>query len=138
MIWKIWQSTNIACDWQNKLMLETYTAGGTHADLDQELKTERPSMTGCQFAQAACANGFFFALALAHTAGVNSWIRVILAAGKRVNKSFRQSNGLTREPGDLDVAQILSEFVPLTKLMAEQITGLRNWAGVRAEGKTTL
>jgi hypothetical protein len=33
-----------------------------------------------------------------------------------------------REPGDLDVARILTDFVPLSKLMAEQITGGRNWA----------
>jgi SpoVK/Ycf46/Vps4 family AAA+-type ATPase len=32
----------------------------------------------------------------------------------------------SREPTDLDVAQILTEFVPLSKLMAEQINGLRN------------
>jgi len=33
-----------------------------------------------------------------------------------------------KEPTDLAVAQVLTEFVPLSKLMAEQITGLRNWA----------
>ena len=37
-----------------------------------------------------------------------------------------------REPADLDVARILSEFVPLSKLMVEQIAGLRNWAKGRA------
>jgi hypothetical protein len=37
-----------------------------------------------------------------------------------------------REPSDLDVARILSEFVPLSKLMAEQINGLRGWAMGRA------
>ncbi len=42
-----------------------------------------------------------------------------------------------REPSDLDVAQILSEFVPLSKLMAEQITGLRNWAKGRARPATS-
>ncbi len=43
-----------------------------------------------------------------------------------------------REPTDLDVAQILTEFVPLSKLMAEQITGLRNWAKGRARSATSL
>ncbi len=33
-----------------------------------------------------------------------------------------------REPTDLDIDGVLTEFVPLSKLMAEQITGLRNWA----------
>jgi SpoVK/Ycf46/Vps4 family AAA+-type ATPase len=37
-----------------------------------------------------------------------------------------------REPAELDVARILTEFVPLSKLMAEQITGLRSWAKGRA------
>jgi SpoVK/Ycf46/Vps4 family AAA+-type ATPase len=36
------------------------------------------------------------------------------------------------EPTDLDIAQVLTEFVPLSKLMAEQIAGLRNWAKRRA------
>jgi hypothetical protein len=45
---------------------------------------------------------------------------------------------LDREPTDLDVAQILTKFVPLSKLMAEQITGLRNWAKGRARMATSL
>jgi len=36
-----------------------------------------------------------------------------------------------KEPTDLDIAGVLTEFVPLSKLMAEQITGLRNWARAR-------
>jgi SpoVK/Ycf46/Vps4 family AAA+-type ATPase len=42
-----------------------------------------------------------------------------------------------REPSDLDVAGVLTEFVPLSKLMAEQITGLRNWAKGRARLATS-
>lgn len=42
-----------------------------------------------------------------------------------------------KEPTDLDVAQVLTEFVPLSKLMAEQITGLRNWAKGRARPATS-
>jgi hypothetical protein len=38
------------------------------------------------------------------------------------------------EPTDLTIPQVLTEFVPLSKLMAEQITGLRNWA----KGRTRL
>jgi hypothetical protein len=41
-----------------------------------------------RFVQAARATAFS-ALALAHVVGVNSLIWLILAAGKRVNKSFR-------------------------------------------------
>jgi SpoVK/Ycf46/Vps4 family AAA+-type ATPase len=37
-----------------------------------------------------------------------------------------------KEPTDLDIAGVLNEFVPLSKLMAEQITGLRSWAKGRA------
>ncbi len=41
------------------------------------------------------------------------------------------------EPTDLDIAQVLTEFVPLSKLMAEQITGLGNWAKGRARLATS-
>jgi len=42
-----------------------------------------------------------------------------------------------REPTDLDIARILTEFVPLSKLMAEQISGLRNWSKGRARLATS-
>jgi ATP-dependent 26S proteasome regulatory subunit len=42
-----------------------------------------------------------------------------------------------REPGDLDIAGVLTEFVPLSKLMAEQIAGLRQWAKGRARLATS-
>jgi hypothetical protein len=42
-----------------------------------------------------------------------------------------------KEPTDFSIAQILIEFVPLSKLMAEQITGMRNWAKGRARSATT-
>ena len=37
-----------------------------------------------------------------------------------------------QEPTDLLIAQGLNDFVPLSKLMTEQISGLRNWAKGRA------
>ena len=43
-----------------------------------------------------------------------------------------------REPVDLDVARILTEFVPLSKLRAEQIGGLKNWARGRARLATSF
>jgi SpoVK/Ycf46/Vps4 family AAA+-type ATPase len=43
-----------------------------------------------------------------------------------------------KEPTDLDIAGVLNEFVPLSKLMAEQIAGLRNWAKGRARLATSL
>ena len=42
-----------------------------------------------------------------------------------------------REPTDLDIAGVLTESVPLSKLMAEQISGLRNWAKGRARTATS-
>jgi len=42
-----------------------------------------------------------------------------------------------KEPTDLDIAQVLTEFVPLSKLMAEQIIALRNWAKGRARLATS-
>ena len=43
-----------------------------------------------------------------------------------------------KEPTDLDIAHVLTEFVPLSKLMAEQIGGLRTWAKGRARLATSL
>jgi hypothetical protein len=45
---------------------------------------------------------------------------------------------LEREPTDLLIAQVLTEFVPLSKLMAEQIGALRNWAKGRARYATSV
>jgi SpoVK/Ycf46/Vps4 family AAA+-type ATPase len=42
-----------------------------------------------------------------------------------------------KEPTDLDIARVLTEFVPLSKLMAEQIAGLRSWAKGRARTATS-
>jgi AAA+ superfamily predicted ATPase len=41
------------------------------------------------------------------------------------------------EPSDFTVGEVLVDFVPLSKLMAEQITGLRQWAKGRARPATT-
>jgi SpoVK/Ycf46/Vps4 family AAA+-type ATPase len=42
-----------------------------------------------------------------------------------------------KEPTDFTIAQVLTEFVPLSKLMVEQISGLRAWAKGRAKQATT-
>jgi len=42
-----------------------------------------------------------------------------------------------REPTDLTIAQVLTDFMPLSKLMAEQIGALRNWAKGRARYATS-
>jgi len=39
---------------------------------------------------------------------------------------------LATEPTELDIAKVLTELVPLSRLMAEQIAGLRTWAKGRA------
>jgi len=41
------------------------------------------------------------------------------------------------EPTDLDIARALTDFVPLSKTMAEQITALRTWAKGRARYATS-
>jgi ATP-dependent 26S proteasome regulatory subunit len=43
-----------------------------------------------------------------------------------------------KEPTDLDIASVLTEFVPLSRLMAEQIAGLKNWAKGRARLATSF
>jgi AAA+ superfamily predicted ATPase len=44
----------------------------------------------------------------------------------------------SREPGMLDLSMAVSATVPLSKLMAEQITGLRKWAVGRCRMATTV
>jgi ATP-dependent 26S proteasome regulatory subunit len=41
------------------------------------------------------------------------------------------------EPTDLTIGEVLVDFVPLSKLMAEQISALRTWAKGRARAATT-
>ena len=41
------------------------------------------------------------------------------------------------EPSDLTIGQVLVDFVPLSKLMGEQVTELKNWAKGRARGATS-
>jgi SpoVK/Ycf46/Vps4 family AAA+-type ATPase len=43
-----------------------------------------------------------------------------------------------KEPTDLDIARVLTDYVPLSKLMAEQIDGLRKWAKGRARLATSV
>ena len=42
-----------------------------------------------------------------------------------------------KEPTDLDIAAVLNGFAPLSKLMAEQIVGLKQWAANRARPATS-
>jgi len=48
-------------------------------------------------------------------------------------QSFDQNQG----PTDLTIGSVLTELVPLSKLMAEQISGLRGWAKDRARLATS-
>jgi SpoVK/Ycf46/Vps4 family AAA+-type ATPase len=41
------------------------------------------------------------------------------------------------QPSDLSIAQVLNELVPLSRLMAEQITALKQWAKGRARMATS-
>ena len=41
------------------------------------------------------------------------------------------------QPSDLNIARVLNDLVPLSKLMAEQITALRSWAKGRARMATS-
>src|SRR5205814_8871288 len=43
-------------------------------------------------------------------------------------ESLYQAFGEDKEPTALAIADALTDFVPLSKTMAEQITGLRSWA----------
>jgi len=52
-------------------------------------------------------------------------------------EALYQSFDAGNEPTDLTIASVLTELVPLSKLMAEQISGLRNWAKGRARLATS-
>ena len=52
-------------------------------------------------------------------------------------ESLYQAFDDAKEPTDFLIAKILTEFVPLSKTMAEQISGLRNWAKGRARFATS-
>lgn len=52
-------------------------------------------------------------------------------------ESLYQAFDEDKEPTDLSIAQVLTEFVPLSKTMAEQIAGLRNWSKGRARLATS-
>lgn len=41
------------------------------------------------------------------------------------------------EPTDLDIAQVLNDFVPLSRLMSDQIKSLRTWSQGRTRAATT-
>ncbi|NBV25300.1 MAG: AAA family ATPase, partial [Proteobacteria bacterium] len=61
--------------------------------------------------------------------------------GSEIEAAFTEALFLAfaqeREPSDLDIAKVLTEFVPLSKQMAEQINGLRQWAKGRARPATS-
>jgi SpoVK/Ycf46/Vps4 family AAA+-type ATPase len=51
-------------------------------------------------------------------------------------ESLYQAFNEEEEPTDFSIARVLTEFVPSSKTMAEQINGLRNWAKGRARFAT--
>ena len=52
-------------------------------------------------------------------------------------ESLFQGFDADQEPTDLTIASVLTDFVPLSKMMAEQITELRRWTKGRARLATT-
>jgi hypothetical protein len=64
------------------------------------------------------------------------------AVGSKVNghifiESLYRAFDHDSEPTDLPIGEVLVDFVPLSKLMAEQLGALRNWAKGRARPATT-
>jgi ATP-dependent 26S proteasome regulatory subunit len=52
-------------------------------------------------------------------------------------ESLYQAFDEGKEPTDLTIATVLNDLVPLSKLMSEQIAGIRNWAKGRARMAST-
>jgi hypothetical protein len=61
--------------------------------------------------------------------------------GSEIENAFTQALFMAfdegQEPTDLTLAKVLTDFVPLSKLMAEQITRLKSWAKGRARLATS-
>jgi SpoVK/Ycf46/Vps4 family AAA+-type ATPase len=61
--------------------------------------------------------------------------------GSEIEQAFIEALYLAfehgREPSDLDIAQVLNVTVPLSKLMAEQVTALKQWSKGRARSATS-
>ena len=53
-------------------------------------------------------------------------------------EALYQAFGVDMEPTDLTIAGVLTEFVPLSKRMAGQIGGLREWSKGRARMATSV
>jgi AAA+ superfamily predicted ATPase len=101
--------------------------------VDLPNEAEREAIWEIQIGKHGRAPGDFDLVALAKaTEGLT---------GSEIENAFIEALYLAfdgeKEPTDLDIARVLTEFVPLSKLMAEQIGGLRNWSKGRARLATS-
>jgi SpoVK/Ycf46/Vps4 family AAA+-type ATPase len=95
---------------------------------------EREAIWGIQIGKYGRAPGDFDLVQLAKvTEGLT---------GSEIENAFVEALYLGfdagKEPIDLDIASVLTEFVPLSKLMAEQIGALKSWAKGRARLATSV
>ena len=107
--------------------------------VDLPNQAEREAIWEIQIGKHGRAPGDFDVVQLAKATEGLTGSEIENAFVEALYLAFDSGNGAgAKEPTDLDIAGVLTEFVPLSKLMAEQITGLRNWAKGRARLATSL
>src|SRR5205814_861591 len=96
--------------------------------VDLPNQEERQAIWAIQIAKYGRAPKDFDLVQLARATDGLTGSEIVSVFFEALYQSFDANN----EPTDLTIAQILTEVVPLSRLMAEQITGLRHWAKGRA------
>ena len=94
---------------------------------------ERESIWNIQISKYGRNPGEFDTLQLARTTEglTGSEIEAVFV------EALYQAFDAEREPTDLTLAGVLNDFVPLSRLMAEQIAALRTWSKGRARWATS-
>jgi SpoVK/Ycf46/Vps4 family AAA+-type ATPase len=103
------------------------------APRDAYNETERESIWSIQIARHGRNPKDFDLRQLAKATDGLTGSEIQVAFEEAMYSAFEQNT----EPTDLTIAQILNDFVPLSKTMAEQLNQLRTWAKGRARLATS-
>jgi SpoVK/Ycf46/Vps4 family AAA+-type ATPase len=100
--------------------------------IDLPSQAERESIWRIQIARHGRNPADFDVIQLARASDRFTGSEIEAAFSEALYAAFAEK----REPTDLTIAQALTNFVPLSKLMSDQITSLRQWAKGRARFAT--
>ena len=101
--------------------------------VDLPNQEEREAIWGIQIGRHGRKASGFDLKALAHASEGMTGAEIEQAFIDSLYAAFADG----KEPGMLTIGRVLSETVPLSRLMAEQIDGLRRWAQGRARFATS-